>query len=152
MRLYEVDQALLDCVDEETGEIIDSERFEALLKEKSEKLEQCALWIKDMQADEKKLAEEIKRLQDRKSALEHKRESVKQYIAYVLNGQKYKTEKVSIYFKESKSVNILDESKIPDEYCKITRVPSKTEIDKALMSGRLVEGAELQFKQSLIIR
>lgn len=30
MTLYEIDSAIMDCVDEETGEIIDLEKLEAL--------------------------------------------------------------------------------------------------------------------------
>lgn len=37
MTLYEIDSAIMDCVDEETGEIIDLEKLEALNIERDKK-------------------------------------------------------------------------------------------------------------------
>ena len=37
MKLYEIDEAIMACVDAETGEIVDAEKLEALLIEKEEK-------------------------------------------------------------------------------------------------------------------
>ena len=34
--LYEIDQAILDCVDLETGEILDSDRLDALQMEREQ--------------------------------------------------------------------------------------------------------------------
>ncbi len=42
--LYEIDAAIMDCVDAETGEIIDEEQLTTLLMERSAKLEGVALW------------------------------------------------------------------------------------------------------------
>ena len=51
MTLYEIDDAILNCIDEETGEIIDAEQLDKLYMEKEEKLENIALWIKDLKAE-----------------------------------------------------------------------------------------------------
>ena len=48
--LYEINKAILECLDPETGEIID-DRISELLMEKEQKLENIALWIKNLQAD-----------------------------------------------------------------------------------------------------
>lgn len=52
MRLYEIEQAIMDCIDEETGEIIDLERLNQLMMDKQKKIEGVALWVKNLEADE----------------------------------------------------------------------------------------------------
>lgn len=42
MTLYEIDSTIMDCVDEETGEIIDLEKLEALNIERDKKVEGIA--------------------------------------------------------------------------------------------------------------
>lgn len=49
--LYEIDSAVMACVDEETGEILDEERLDTLLMERNRKLEGVALWIKNLESD-----------------------------------------------------------------------------------------------------
>ena len=44
--LYEIESAIYDCVDSETGEVIDEEKLNALMMERSAKLESVALWIR----------------------------------------------------------------------------------------------------------
>ena len=51
MKLYEIDEAILGCIDTETGEVIDPERLTALQMERTEKIEGVALWIKDIKAE-----------------------------------------------------------------------------------------------------
>ena len=47
-KLYEIDAAILECFDLETGEILDCERLEALQIERDEKIEKVALWYKNL--------------------------------------------------------------------------------------------------------
>ena len=48
MRLYEIDEAILSCIDTDTGEILDADKLNALQIEREEKLENVALWIKKL--------------------------------------------------------------------------------------------------------
>ena len=50
MRLYEIDNAIRECVDEETGEVIDIDRLEELQIQRGEKVEGVACWIKNLLA------------------------------------------------------------------------------------------------------
>lgn len=50
MTLYEIDQAIMECVDLETGEIIDVEILSELQMERETKLESVALWIKKLES------------------------------------------------------------------------------------------------------
>lgn len=51
MKLYEIDEEILACVDSESGEILDVERFAALQMERDTKIENVALWIKNLKSD-----------------------------------------------------------------------------------------------------
>ena len=48
MKLYEIDEQILNCIDAETGEIIDADMLNALQMERDAKIEGVALWIKDL--------------------------------------------------------------------------------------------------------
>lgn len=152
MNLYEINSALMACVDDETGEILDSEAFTQLLKAKDEKIENCALWIKDINGDIEKVSKEIERLSAIKSALTNKARNIKEYISAALGGEKYKTERISIYYTHPESVEITDESTIPDEYIKVIKEPMKTAIKEAIKAGKTVPGAALTKGTSMVIR
>ena len=49
--LYEIDNAIMECIDPETGEIIDAERLTALQMERDKKIEGVACWVKNLDAD-----------------------------------------------------------------------------------------------------
>jgi hypothetical protein len=152
MNLYEINSALLACVDDETGEILDSEAFTQLLKAKDEKIENCALWIKDINGDIEKVSKEIERLNSIKSALMNKAKNIREYVSMALGGEKYKTERISIYFTHPESVEITDEATIPDEYIKVIKEPMKTAIKEAIKAGKTVPGAALTKGTSMVIR
>ena len=50
MNLYEIDSEILGCVDEETGEIFDEDKFESLSIERDSKIENICLWIKSIRS------------------------------------------------------------------------------------------------------
>jgi len=70
--LYEIDAAIMDCVDTETGEIIDEEKLNSLLMERSAKLEGVALWIKNLDSDATAIRAEREALEKRQKAAENK--------------------------------------------------------------------------------
>ena len=49
--LFEIDQAILATIDFETGEILDTDALEALQMEREAKLENIALWVKNLMSD-----------------------------------------------------------------------------------------------------
>ena len=63
--LYDIDQDILNCVDLETGEILDTEKLDALQMERERKLEGVVLWIKDMKAEATAVKEEADKLNAR---------------------------------------------------------------------------------------
>ena len=100
--LYDIDQAILDCVDMETGEILDSDRLTALQMEREAKLEGVALWVKDLKAEADAVKAEADKLTARKKALESQ--------SLVPHGQFEKNDSSHICFRnlhEIKSVKAL---------------------------------------------
>ena len=73
--LYEIDAAISGCIDAESGEIIDTERLDNLLIERSKKLEGVALWIKNLESDAAAIKAEKNALDRRMKAAEKKVES-----------------------------------------------------------------------------
>ena len=68
MTLYEIDQAIQGLVDPETGELMDYEAFAALQMDRDAKIENMALWYKDLMADAKAIKEEADTLNERRKA------------------------------------------------------------------------------------
>lgn len=50
MNLYEIDQAILACIDPETGELIDEAALVSLQMERADKIRNVALWVKNLNA------------------------------------------------------------------------------------------------------
>ena len=109
MKLYEIDQAIMDCVDFETGEIIDPKRLDALQMERSRKLEGVACWIKNLTADAKAIREEEKALAERRKKTEKKAESYSKWLTNNLRGKKFSTAKVAVSFRSSEALDVINE-------------------------------------------
>lgn len=139
MKLYEIEQAMMECVDLETGEIIDEEMIEALNMAKEEKIENICLWIKNLQAEAIALKTEKDNFADRERVTKNKIESLKKYISHVLDGQKFETTKVKVGFRKSTSLEILESAIIPDNF-----LITKTEVDKAGLKKAVKDGLEVE--------
>ena len=48
--IYEINQAIMDCLDPETGEILDMEALEQLQMDRVQKAENVACWRKNLMA------------------------------------------------------------------------------------------------------
>lgn len=145
--LYEIDRAILECVDCETGEIIDPERLDNLLMERNTKIEAVALWVKNLESDAAAYKAEQAAFAKREEQALAKAESLKKWLARACDGQKFNTAKCAVNFRKSESVEILDESKIPAAFMrtstKTTTSPDKAAIKKAIKSGQEIGGCKL---------
>ena len=160
--LYDIDQEILDCVDLETGEILDSAKLDALQMERERKLEGVALWIKDLKAEASAVKEEADKLNARRKALDNKIDGLKQWLLYALNGEKLKTARCNVYQTHSQRLAVADEPKLirflqtleqPDRFLKISDPElKKDEIKKALKDGFEIPGAELETTESVVIK
>nr|DAO09591.1 MAG TPA: resistance protein [Caudoviricetes sp.] len=153
MNLYEIDQEIMNCVDMETGEIIDPARLDELQMDRDTKIENIACWIKNLNADAEAFNTEKQSFADRQKAAENKAESLKKYLANYLAGQKFSTPKVTISFRKTSSVNVTDISQLPEEFLKFADpTPDKTAIKNAIKAGTTVTGAEIVEGQSISIK
>ena len=109
MKLYEIDNAILECVDLETGEIIDTDKLNELQMERDAKIENIACWIKELKAEAEAIKAEKLALAERQKVAENKAESLKKWLAYALQGEKFKTARCAIRFMTTESVEVTEE-------------------------------------------
>ncbi len=158
MKLYEIENAILDCIDIETGEVIDTERLDALQMERDAKIENVALWIKDLKADAEAIKAEKMALAERQRVAENKAESLKKWLAYALDGQKFSTARCSVSFRKTEKVEISDVGmiRLMKEHDELLTYkdpePNKTAIKQALKDGLTVQGVQLVQNMSTIIK
>lgn len=152
MNLYEIDNAILDCVDVETGEVFDIDKFEELSLSRDAKIEGICLWIKNLTAEAEALKAEKDAFAARQKAAENKAESLKRYISGYLDGTKYETTKVKVSFRKSESLEIEEGTIIPDEYLKF-KVPDVDKVSlKAAVKAGLVNLDGVQIVEKLNIQ
>lgn len=142
--LYEINQEILNCLDPETGEIID-DRISDLLMEKEQKLENIALWIKNLQADVQMFKAEKESFEKRQKAAEKKLVSLMAYLTDNLKGEKFSTGKCAVSFRKSDRVEVYNDALVPKKYLtkKVTFAPDKDAIKALLKSGKKVNGCRL---------
>lgn len=152
MKLYEINEAILNCIDPETGEA-DPEKLDELLMMREEKLEGLALWVKDLKAEADAIKAEEKALAERRQAKERRAESISRYLEMMLDGQKFETSRAVCSFRKSQKVEITDLDKIPDDYLRYSApTADKTAIKAAIKDGLTIEGAELVDSVSMTIK
>lgn len=151
--LYEIDRRILALVDEETGEITDFEQLDKLQLERDEKIENIALWIKNLKSDEESYKTEKQSFEDRQRQAKQKRESLERYLTAVLNGEKFKTAKVECSFRKSQRIEVDDISSLPDEFLKYKDPEAdKTAIKEAIKEGKEIAGARVVIALNLQIK
>ena len=160
--LYDIDAAILACVDQETGEIFDPEQLDALQMERAQKLEGVALWVKDLKAEAEAVKAEADKLNARKKAIDNKVEGLKTWLMYALGGEKLKTPRCNVSQTHSQKVVIDDEKAMIDMLMsspsgeKFLRI-KEPEIDKNALKDSLKQGYEYEFAhleetESIVIR
>ena len=157
MNLYEIkqefDKAIEECVDMETGEIINPTRLDELNMVLTDKRENVALYIKNLSAEAKAIDEEAKNLTNRKRVLNNKVEGLKKYLADNLEGHKFETAKVVVSFRKSEQLEINSIEHIPTEYL-ISQEPKidKVALKKSIKQGAVINGVQIITKQNIQIK
>lgn len=161
MNLYDIDRDILDCMDSETGEIVDIERLEALYLSREKKLENIALYIKDLDAEAAAIKAEEQTLAERRKAKENRAKHLKGYLSDALGGQPMETSRVRLSFRSSMRTEISDPRALLDylernglDSCIKYATPeiSTSEVGKLLKSGEALPGAELVSRSNLQIK
>ena len=134
--LYEINNEILNCIDMETGEIIDLEKLEELQLERNTKIENIALWYKNLVSDAEQYKAEKNVFAEKERIAKNKAESLKKYLDSVLNGSAFKTTRANVTYRASEGVVIDDITKVDESYLKYAEpTPDKTAIKKALKDG-----------------
>lgn len=164
MQLYEINKAINDVinrgfsVDEETGEItFTSEDLEQLEMDAQDKIENTALYIKQLKADSDMLKNEEENLKKRRKQLENKTEWLENYLSdqiQLLGLSKVETPRVLVKTTKGTSVEVIDSSIVPCTYLKIIediRVDKKA-IKEAWKRGETVKGVIAQTNYGISIK
>jgi hypothetical protein len=152
MTLFEIDQRILSCLDMETGEIVDPEQLEALQMERTQKIENIALWIKNLESDKIALKAQEDAFAERKKAVERRIDSLKNYLVRALDGEKFTTTMCAVSFRKSERVTIDDEGAFVEwarenkDDLLSYKMPTvdKTAVKAALKSGMQFDGVRLE--------
>ena len=163
MKLYEIKAELEELVekaliDEETGEILDIDglnRLDELEMAFDEKVGNLACLIKNKKAEAEAIKAEKMMLEKRQKVTEHEVDRLKDYLAKMLNGKKFKDSRCSISYRRSERVDFADNfnfDTLPDYMKKVTIEPKKTEIKEFLKAGGEIEGVRIEENTSMTIK
>lgn len=162
MNLFQIEECITNCVkldgrddyiDVLTGEIIDTEALDALKLERDTKIRNIACWIRNLESDEKQLAEQEKIFRERKQAAERKKESLKVYLAAFLDGKKWENKEVKISWRKSEVVEVTNMKQLSSYYLRYKEPEvNKTLLKNDLKAGIVLNGAELVEKNNMSVR
>lgn len=158
--LYEIDARLASYEMEfdSDGVWINEDEYNAIQMDKSEKIENTALVIKNKQYLLEALKNEKKSLDERIKVLTNEIDRLKQKVGFSLGYKPFETSKCKISFRKSESVVVTDEDKIPKKYFKTEKVTKlmKDEVKKYLKgiqgSEKNCDWASIETKQNIQIK
>ena len=159
--LYDIDMRLLTYEEEfdpETGEWLNESELDDLKMERSEKIEQLLLWVKNMRAEAEAVKAEAKNLEERYKKLEKKAARIEAHVAGELDGEKFSTPRVKVGWRKTERVIIPDDYAVPDKYCNLTvvRKPDKARVKQCLKEaeakGAKVEWASLEVTNKMNLK
>lgn len=167
--LYELDNSIIEllengfneeCIDKETGEILfdKSQMFlDQLQLDRKSKLENIALFIKNLESEADAIKQEEQNLAARRKAKENKANQLREYIKssmLILNEPKFETSRVAMSFRTSKVVEVTDVNLLDRQYIKekIDYTADKKAIKEALENGIEVAGACIKENKNLQIK
>lgn len=158
--LFELNQAILSCIDEETGEL-DVEKYEQLCADRDEKIENIIKFIKNLKSDAAQYEEAERSFQERKKAAKRKAEQLTDYLSSALDGKEFSCLSGAVVFRKSKQTIVDDESAFVEWAAKNGREDllaykapsiSKVAIKEAIESGAEIPGARVVVLNNISIK
>lgn len=151
LKLYQME------LEDQESELI---AFDALLSElknfEGNKADGYGSLIKTWEAEAEAFSTEIKRMEAQKKARLNKVERLKDNLEIYMQTLKIDRIEGSLFKlvmqKNPPSLQIADESKLPDKLCKIERKADKTAIKEILKNGGEIEGCHLVQTESVRIK
>lgn len=167
MTLYEIDSrikaiidSLYDTVDEngEVGEV-DFTELEQLQTNRETKMENIALYIKNLEAEAEAIKKEEDKLKARREKTTRKAESLRNRMIYSMqanNEPEIWTPRCHCKIKTTESTEVTDLNQIPEEFIRIKipepeRSADKTAIKKAIKAGATIGGAYIKINTKVVI-
>ena len=151
--------ALMESAIDETGEIVNElalSQADALIKERTVLLTDIAAWVKwAKQSRITEIEARIEQLEKDKSrflkAIEFGEKAIRANLA---EGEKLKTDEVSVSWRKSESVIVVDAAFLPEQFqrVKTTIEADKKALKEALTAGAKIEGVSIETKNSLVIK
>lgn len=137
-----------------------ADTIDALQLELADKLDAIAWLIDDTEKDIAVYESEIQKLVEVKKERDKAKAKVdrlKEYLGYIVANSgtaKVRTDKHVYSKRKSQTVELRDESLIPDDFWKetVSRKPAKAEIKKALKAGEKVPGAYLETNYKGVVK
>ena len=159
MSIYDIDKAIVQLIDMETGEVSDEEAFDQLQMAREQKIEGIGLYIKDLTAEAKAIKDEEAALAARRKTAENKVERLKNLLDYALRGAKFSTPRLKVSYRKSQTVELADgfvawaKDNAPDLLVYGDPKPLKTAIKDAIKHGGIPEDmARLESHENISIR
>ena len=162
--LYEIDRDIQAFIDnlfdaaDENGEVdIDISILDDLKEQRQTKIENIALYIKNLASEASAIKEEEITLGDRRKRLERKCEALKGILVRSMmeHGDKeLSSPRYCAKIRESKAVEIFDEDHLQKKYLvkKVEFKPDKKAIKEAIESGASVKGARIITNHNLNLK
>lgn len=141
-------------IDPETGEFVNGSAWDELQMAYEEKVENFALYIKNLRYDRDAIDHEISELTKRHDRLTRRINYLEGLLSSNMLDDKFSTPKCEISFRASKAVEIKDQNAIPEELMRVntSRTPDKKAIGAFLKEGKEVPGCELVERKNITIK
>lgn len=162
MKLYEIsaefEKVLAECIDQETGEITDIERLNELNIAMDEKVKNIAFYILNLKAEEKAIAEVLKKFLDKKKSISKKVEWWEHYLKEHTNAKDFSFPEVKVSYLRSEETIITDKEAFNKYWQRhkalgtIEVKPDKKAIKEAIANGLKVKGVEIVEKKNIQIK
>ena len=162
IRLYELSGAVRSVLDgmavvnEETGELFDQSNIDELSMALEDKLDSCGCYVRELMATYDAISKEAARLDKKAKAVRDRIEWMQNYMTRCMDEaevDKVEGQHVTVKFRKSTAVKVLDADKLPSDYVRVTHKcePDKVRIKSAISAGHDVPGAVLETRKNLVV-
>lgn len=144
---YEELQAMLEVAETDEDMEAIQNTLDMLDCSIDEKIENTAMFIRNIKGDIQAFKDEAKRLSAKAKTLENMTERLKNNIDHVMKENQLTEKKVGLfkcYYKKSETVEIDNLDALPDEFRKVTIAADKVAIKKAIKNKQEVAGARIE--------
>ena len=155
-KLYEIMNEIENFdfeIDEETGEILNFDALDRLQVARDVKIENLCLWVKNLKSDAEAYKAEKESFAKKQKQAENRATSLHNFIQTVLNGDNFKTDRVTVSYRKSEAIELEDKICVPDKYF-VPQEPKldKTGLKKAIKAGEEFGGVHLVERQNMSIK